>query len=154
MLCPFFRRHFVPGHGRSRRNHQDLLLLLPLMTIGHEAGHYCHFKRLRSFNTDTGRKKKKERKKERRRRKKKKKKEKKKEFWSLLWGISVPHLDPTVIALPVFPSTCMPGQGPKSKIMLSAMRILHVPHALPVRPQNVLSSLFQRKVFHSFTVIV
>ena len=78
MLCPFFRRHFVPGHGRSRRNHQDLLLLLPLMTIGHEAGHYCHFKRLRSFNTDTGRKKKKERKKERRRRKKKKKKKRKK----------------------------------------------------------------------------
>ena len=34
-------------------------LLHPLMTIGHKAGHYCHFRVLRSVNSYTGRKKKK-----------------------------------------------------------------------------------------------
>ena len=29
------------------------------MTIGHKAGHYCHFRVFRSVNSDTGRKKKK-----------------------------------------------------------------------------------------------
>ena len=36
-----------------------LLLVHPLMTIGHKAGHYCHFRVLRSVNSDTGWKKKK-----------------------------------------------------------------------------------------------
>ena len=36
-----------------------LLLLLPLLTIDHKAGHYCHFRVLHSVNSDTGRKKKK-----------------------------------------------------------------------------------------------
>ena len=45
-----------------------LLLLLPFMTIGHKAGHYCHFRVLRSANYDTGRlKKKRERERERER---------------------------------------------------------------------------------------
>ena len=39
------------------------------MTTGHNAGHYCHFRVLRSTNSDTGGKKKK-RKRERERRKK------------------------------------------------------------------------------------
>ena len=36
---------------------REVFLLLPLMTIGHKAGHYCHFRVLRSVNSDTGRKK-------------------------------------------------------------------------------------------------
>ena len=52
-------------------------LLLPLMTIGHKAGHYRHCRVLRSANSHTGRKNKK-RKREREKRKKKRKKE---EFW-------------------------------------------------------------------------
>ena len=35
------------------------ILLLLLLTIGHEAGHYCHFRVLHSVNSATGRKKKK-----------------------------------------------------------------------------------------------
>ena len=42
-------------------------LLLPLMTIGHKAGHYCHFRVLRSVNSDAGRKKKKQKKRQKRR---------------------------------------------------------------------------------------
>ena len=45
-------------------------LLLPLMTIGHKAGHYRHCRVLRSANSDTGRKNKK-RKREREREKEK-----------------------------------------------------------------------------------
>ena len=33
------------------------LVPLPLMTIGHKAGYYCHFRVLRGVNSDTGRKK-------------------------------------------------------------------------------------------------
>ena len=40
------------------------------MTVGHKAGHYCHFRVLRSVNTDTGRKKKEKKKKERKKKKK------------------------------------------------------------------------------------
>ena len=40
------------------------------MTIGHKAGHYCHFRVLRSAYSDTGRKKKKQ----------------KQKFWDLLGG--------------------------------------------------------------------
>ena len=36
-----------------------LLFLLLLLTIGHETGHYCHFRVLHSVNGATGRKKKK-----------------------------------------------------------------------------------------------
>ena len=60
-----------------------ILLFLPLMTIGHKAGHYCHFRVLCSANSDTGSKK--EETKEIK--KKKKKLERKKEeekFWDLL----------------------------------------------------------------------
>ena len=32
------------------------LLVFPLMSIGHKAGHHCHFRVLRSANSDTGRK--------------------------------------------------------------------------------------------------
>ena len=52
-------------------------LLLPLMTIGHKAGHYCLFRILCSINIDTGRKEKKRKEKER---------EKEEEFWNLLGG--------------------------------------------------------------------
>ena len=44
-------------------NKKSFLLLLPLMTIGHKAGYYCHFRVLCSVNCDTGRKKKKQKKK-------------------------------------------------------------------------------------------
>ena len=37
----------------------DLLLFLPLMTIGHKAGQTCHFRVLHNVSNDTGRKKKK-----------------------------------------------------------------------------------------------
>ena len=32
------------SESRARGNAMLLLLLLPLMTIGHKAGHYCHFR--------------------------------------------------------------------------------------------------------------
>ena len=44
-----------------------LFLLLPLMTIGHKAGRYCHFRVQPNVNSDTGRKK-------------------REEFWNLLGG--------------------------------------------------------------------
>ena len=47
-----------------------ILLFLPLMTIGHKAGHYCHFRILQGVNSDTGSKKKKRKKKKRRGKKK------------------------------------------------------------------------------------
>ena len=34
-----------------------ILLFFPLMTIGHKAGHYCHFRVLCSANSDIGSKK-------------------------------------------------------------------------------------------------
>ena len=49
------------------------------MTIGHKAGHYCHFRVLRSANSDTGRKKKNDDRGE-------EKKKKKEGFWDLLGG--------------------------------------------------------------------
>ena len=48
-----------------------LRLLLPLMTIGHKASHYCHFRVLGSANSDTGRKKKKQKREKTKERKKK-----------------------------------------------------------------------------------
>ena len=54
-----------------------LLLLLPLMTVSHKAGHYCHRRVLRSTNSDTGRKK------EAKKRKRKKERE---DFWNVLGG--------------------------------------------------------------------
>ena len=54
-----------------------VLDLLPLMTIGHKAGHYRHCRVLRSANSDTGRKNKKRK---REREKRKEKKERKKSF--------------------------------------------------------------------------
>ena len=49
---------WAPWHSQwGRLFHPDLRgkVLLPLMTIGHKAGHYCHFRVLRSVNSDTGR---------------------------------------------------------------------------------------------------
>jgi len=46
-------------HNNKTPHNKILVLLLPLMTIGHEAGHYCHFRVLHSVNGATGRKKKK-----------------------------------------------------------------------------------------------
>ena len=46
--CPFHSRVTEVARKRSwsfcqKCRRQVLLLLLPLMTIGHKAGHYCHF---------------------------------------------------------------------------------------------------------------
>ena len=59
------------------------------MTIAHKASHYCHFRVLRSANSDTGRKKKND---ERGggggggKREKKKEKKEREGFWDLLGG--------------------------------------------------------------------
>jgi len=48
------------------------------MTIGHKAGHYCHFGAIRGVNSDTGRKKKE-------RKKKKKKNKRKNKSFGIYW---------------------------------------------------------------------
>ena len=77
VLIIAFSWHLVKWEGLWDMHVLDLLL--PLMTIGHKAGHYRHCRVLRSANSHTGRKNKK-RKREREKRKKKRKKERKKSF--------------------------------------------------------------------------